>query len=72
MRNIKPSETSREFVRLPSKIVHEWNGYLEIFTLPRAKENSRKFCFSEQIFFRKQSFGAPVACAGSSQAPCAY
>ena len=41
------------------KIVHEWNGGLEIFGLPQAIENSRQFCFSKQIFYRKQSLGAP-------------
>ena len=40
------------------KIVHEWNGCLEIFSLPQAIENSTQFCFSKQIFYRKQSLGA--------------
>ena len=44
---------------LASKIVHEWNGHLQIFSLPEAIENSKQFYFSEQIFHRKQSLGAP-------------
>ena len=39
--------------------VHEWNGRQESFSLPQAIENCRHFCFSEQIFHRKQSLGAP-------------
>ena len=33
------------------------------FSLPQAIENSRQFCFSEQIFYRKQSLGRPCAIA---------
>ena len=33
------------------------------FSLPQAIENSRQFCFSEQIFYRKQSLGRPCATA---------
>ena len=29
-------ENLREFIRKASKIVHEWNGHLEIFSLPEA------------------------------------
>ena len=40
--------------------VHEWNGYGEIFSRPQVMENSiGNICFSEQIFHRKQSLGAP-------------
>ena len=48
-------------MRYVSKIVHEWNGYGEIFSRPQVMENSiGNICFSEQIIFhRKQSLGAP-------------
>ena len=42
-----------------SKIVYEWNSHLEIFNRPQAVENSRQHLLSEQIFYRKQSLGAP-------------
>ena len=36
-------ENRREFISYTAKIVHEWNGHLEIFTtLSQALENSRK------------------------------
>ena len=43
----------------PSKIVHEWNGHLEIFSRPQYQKVLGDICFSEQIFHRKQSLGAP-------------
>ena len=47
-------------MRYVSKIVHEWNGYGEIFSRPQVMENSiGNICFSEQIFHRKQLLGAP-------------
>ena len=49
--------------------VHEWNGHLEIFSLLQAIENSRHFCFSEQIFHRKQSLSAPENSHGSKKSP---
>ena len=45
------------FIREASKIVHEWNGNTQIFSCPQVRENS--ICFCEQIFYRKQSSGAP-------------
>ena len=36
-------ENRREFIREASKIVHEWNGHLEIFSLPQALKSSRQF-----------------------------
>ena len=41
--------------KLP-KIVHEWNGHLEIFSLPQAIENSRQFLLFRTDIYRKQSF----------------
>ena len=39
----------------------EWNGHLEILSLSQVIENSRPYLLrvSEQIFYRKQSLGAP-------------
>ena len=45
------------FIREASEIVHEWNGHTQIFSCLQVRENS--ICFSEQIFYRKQSSGAP-------------
>ena len=53
-------EKRREFIRYATKIVHKWNGHLEIFNLPQAIEYVRQFLLlREQIFYRKQSLGAP-------------
>ena len=35
-------ENLREFIRQASKIVHEWNGHLEIFSCAQVVENSRQ------------------------------
>ena len=46
-------------------IAHEWKVHLAIFSRSQAKENlGRNICFSEQIFYRKQSMGAPGICYG--------
>ena len=37
------------------------NGHLEIFSRPQVIKKGN-VCFSEQIFYRKQSLGAPVEC----------
>ena len=42
------------------KIVPKWNAHLEIFSRIQAIENSWQSWFSEQIFYRKQSLGAPA------------
>ena len=36
------SENSREFIRKPSKLLHEWNDHLEIFSLSQAIKNYRQ------------------------------
>ena len=43
-----------------SKIVREWNGYLEIFSRPQAIENSRQYLLlrKDNPFYGKQSLGA--------------
>ena len=37
------SENLRECIRKASKIVHEWNGHLEIFSRPQIIKNSRQY-----------------------------
>ena len=37
------SENRREFIKLASKFVREWNGHLENFSLPQVIENSRQY-----------------------------
>ena len=50
-----------------TKIKHEWNGHLEICS--RASSSNRKFsamfASPKQIFYRKQSLGAPVSIKGT-------
>ena len=55
------SKNRRGFDGWASKIVHEWNVHLEIFSRPQAKEKYivSNIGFSEQIVYRKQSLGAP-------------
>ena len=50
----------REFIKLASKFVREWNGHLEIFSLLQVIENSRQYLLLRtDIFDRKQSLSAP-------------
>ena len=51
MGKIKLKKNLREFVRQASKIVHQWNGHLEIFSPPEAIENSRQFLFLRADIF---------------------
>ena len=39
--------------------MHEWDVHLEICIVLKQKEFLGNICFSEQIFYRKQSLGAP-------------
>ena len=55
MKNLT-AENRREFIRLSFEIVHEWNVHLEISSRPEADN----LCLSEQMFYRKQSLGAPL------------
>ena len=59
MGKIKLKKNLREFVRQASKIVHQWNGHLEIFSPPEAIENSRQFLFLRTDIFTKQSLVVP-------------
>ena len=42
------------------EIVHEWNGYLEIFSFPQAVENSRQFFASPNRYFTENSHWIPL------------
>ena len=39
----RTSENGRGFIRSASKIVNEWNGFLEIFCRPQVIENCRQY-----------------------------
>ena len=56
------SENHRELIGWASKVLHEWSVHLEIFSCPQVLNIEKilgNICFSEQIFYRKQSLGAP-------------
>ena len=38
-----PAPPGREFISEASKIVHEWNGHLEIFRIPQVIKNYRQY-----------------------------
>ena len=59
MGKIKLKKNLREFVRQASKIVHQWNGHLEIFSPPEAIENSGQFLFLRTDIFYKTVVGCP-------------
>ena len=56
---IKLQEIVGIYIRKASKIVHEWNGRLEVFSRPRVMEILGNIWFSKHIFYRKQSMGPP-------------
>ena len=47
------SENRREFIKLASKFVREWNGHLEIFSLPQVIENSRQYLLLQTDILQK-------------------
>ena len=55
MKNLT-SENCREFIGPASKIVHEWNVHLEIFSGPEVTENCRQYCFSEGDILQTETF----------------
>ena len=59
MGKIKLKKNLREFVKQASKIVHQWNSHLEIFSPPEAIENSRQFLFLRTDIFYKTVVGCP-------------
>ena len=47
--------------KLRKTVTHDWNGHLEIFSLPQAIGNSRQFLLLRtDILYRKQSLGATL------------
>ena len=58
MKKIKP-ENRIGFIEKASKIVHEWNGNVEIFSRPQVIENSGQYLLFRTDILRKQSLGAP-------------
>ena len=57
MRKLKLQKTVRKLLHKFRKLY--MNGTVIIFSPPQIIENSRQYCFSERIFYRKQSLGAP-------------
>ena len=53
------SENRRVFIRKVSKIVHEWNGYREIFSRPQVIENSRQYLLLRKDILQKTVVGCP-------------
>ena len=47
-------------MRKVSKIVHEWNGYRDIFGRPQVIENARQYLLLRTDILQKQSLGAPA------------
>ena len=46
------------------KIVHKWNGHLEIFSLPQAKENVRQFLLVQTDILQKTVTWCPCDLSG--------
>ena len=55
----RASENGTGFIRKVSKIVHEWNGYRDIFSRPQVIENARQYLLLRTDTLQKQSLGAP-------------
>ena len=53
------SEKRREFIRKASKIIHEGNGHLEIFSGPKVIENSRRYLRLRTDILQKTVVGCP-------------
>ena len=51
----------KNFIRRASKIVHEWNGHLEVFSRPQVIENSRQYSLLRSMrYFKGNSLGCPL------------
>ena len=53
------SENRREFIKLASKFVLEWNGHLEIFSLPQVIEISRQCLLLRTDILQKTVVACP-------------
>ena len=58
MRKIQP-ENRIGFIEKASKIVHEWNGHLEIFSRPQVIENSGQYLLFQTDILQKTVVGCP-------------
>ena len=56
MRN-QTLENRWEFIRYATKIVHKWNGHLEIFSLPQAMENVKADLDGSIFAYKRVSMG---------------
>ena len=54
------SENRREFIREASKIIHEWDGYLETLGRPSVIENYKQYFLLQTAVLQKQSLSAPM------------
>ena len=61
MRN-QTLENRREFIGYATKIVHKWNGYLEMFSFPQAIENVGQFLLLRTDILQKNSCWVPLTC----------
>ena len=55
---------------IASKIVHEWNGHLEIFSLPQAIAKTRHFLLFRTDISQKTVVVAPVHWYGAGRRNC--
>ena len=55
----KTSDNRWEFIRLASKLVHEWNGHLEMFSCPQLIEKSRQYLLLRTDILQKPVVGCP-------------
>ena len=59
MWKIKLQKIIGNFFRQSSKVVHEWNGHLEIFICPQVLENSRQYLLVRTGILQKTVAGCP-------------
>ena len=57
MEKIKLLKIVRNLLEKLRKIVHAWNGHLEMFSLPQTIENSRQFLFLRFNYLRSSQHG---------------
>ena len=53
------SENRSRFIEEASKIVHEWNRHLEIFSHAQVTENSRQYLLLRTDILQKTVVGCP-------------
>ena len=50
----------KNFIRWAPKIVHEWNGHLDVFSRPQVIENSRQYLLLRSDILKKTVVGFPL------------